>query len=53
MTKKTDSRYIFKMDENDRPIYIRKKVQSCSEFSNTDDFMTKYEESRKLSYGTF
>ena len=22
-------------------------------FSNTDDFMTKYEESRKLSYGTF
>ena len=38
MTKKTDSRYIFKMDENDRPIYIRKKVQSCSEFSNTDDF---------------
>ena len=22
-------------------------------FSNTDDFMTKYQESRKLSYGTF
>ena len=22
-------------------------------FNNTDDFMTKYQESRKLSYGTF